>query len=158
MKVEKLSAIAELVSSIAIVVTLAYLAIQTQQNTLAIQATVRQSMLEEDRELLFKQIDYPFLAPTTYDQSELTPDQQSQRQSWITAFFRARESHWLQYQAGVIDETTWSSYRFPLGIVLASDLSRSQWQASVDRGEFAQGFIDDVHTFLSDSLDQPATE
>ena len=64
------SAIAELVSSIAILATLAYLAIQTQQNTQALQASVRQSMLTEDRELLYKQMDYPFMDWTTIDQKE----------------------------------------------------------------------------------------
>jgi hypothetical protein len=73
MKLEKLSAIAELVSSVAILVTLGYLAVETRQNTLATQATVRQAMLAEDRELLFKTMEYPFIL--TVPIQELTPEQ-----------------------------------------------------------------------------------
>ena len=58
----KWSAVAEIVSSIAILVTLGYLAIQTSQNT---QACIRQSMLTDEREMLFKQMDYPFVSRLT---------------------------------------------------------------------------------------------
>ena len=71
-KLEKLSALAELVSAIAILVTLGYLAIQTQQNTAAIQASVRQAMLSDDMELIHQLIDYPMLF--TERSSSLTPN------------------------------------------------------------------------------------
>jgi hypothetical protein len=61
MKLDKLAAVAEIVSSIAIVVTLIYLAIQTHQNTAAIQGTLRQSMLTEDRKALYALIEHPSL-------------------------------------------------------------------------------------------------
>ena len=61
MKIEKLSAIAELISSVAVVVTLVYLAVHTQQNTTAIQASIRQAMLTDDRELFLSQIEFPIV-------------------------------------------------------------------------------------------------
>ena len=149
MRLEKLSAITELVSSVAILATLVYLAIQTQQNTQAIQASVRQSMLAEDRELLYKQIDYPFIDWTTIDGRQLSPDQLFQVRQWLTAFLRNREGLWLQYQAGGIDGVTWSTYRSVIGQVLASRLAREIWEYRVARGEFTQGFVDDV-----DSIDE----
>ena len=48
----KWSAIAEVLSSVAIVATLLYLVIQTQQNAAAIQASSRQTMLMADWEVL----------------------------------------------------------------------------------------------------------
>jgi hypothetical protein len=75
MKVEKLSAVAELVSSVAIVITLGYLAIQTQQNTVAMQATVRQAMLTDDRELLFRQIEYPLLVAARTGDTDLSDEE-----------------------------------------------------------------------------------
>jgi hypothetical protein len=149
MKLEKLSALAELVSSIAIVLTLVYLAIQTQQNTDAVHASVRQAMLAEDRELMFKIIDNPYLTPSQIDSRNLTKDQQLQFDNWLIIFFRARENHWLQYQAGVIDEATWETYRFPIRLALSSEPGREQWQLRSGRGEFAQGFVDDVNAFIA---------
>lgn len=59
MKIERLAAIAEIVSSIAIVVTLGYLAVQTQQNTAAIVSNSRQQTL--DAELDFAGFDPGFV-------------------------------------------------------------------------------------------------
>ncbi len=48
----KLSAISEILSSVAILVTLIYLAIQTQQNADATQADTRQAILAADQQFL----------------------------------------------------------------------------------------------------------
>ncbi|MGD8809227.1 MAG: hypothetical protein PVG24_06460 [Gammaproteobacteria bacterium] len=58
-----IGAITQIVGMIAVVVTLVYLAIQTKQNTSATQAAVRQAMLTEDRELLMRHLDFPYLSP-----------------------------------------------------------------------------------------------
>jgi hypothetical protein len=49
MKIEKLAAIGELVSSVAIVSTLVYLAVQTQQTNSALIGNSRQATLMADR-------------------------------------------------------------------------------------------------------------
>ena len=148
MKLEKLTAIAELVSSIAILVTLGYLAVQTRQNTQAIQATVRQAMLAEDRELLYWQFENPYLDMVSLDEKELSPDQQFKVRAFLTAFFRSRENQWLQYQAGVIDATTWLTYRSPLVNVLESEVVRENWRFRAARGEFTDGFVAEVDRIL----------
>jgi len=103
-------------------------------------------MLTEDRELLYKQIDYPFMDWTTIDQKELTPDQMFQVRQWLTAFLRNSEGLWLQYEAGGIDPTTWSTYRSVIGQILSSDLAREIWNYRVARGAFTQAFVDDVNS------------
>ena len=149
MKLEKISAIAEIVSSVAIVLTLVYLTVQTQQNTSALQASVRQGMLAEETQLILSQLDYPYLNAMNLDNQELDPNQRLQARTWITAFLRVRENHWLQYQAGVIDATTWQAYRLPIRIVLTTNIGREEWGLRRNRGEFAQGFVDDVDQFLA---------
>ncbi len=150
MRLERLSAIAELVSAVAIVVTLAYLAVETNQNTAAIQATVRQSMLETDMDLLFAQMEYPHVMPGGYGGRDLTEDETAQPASWLIAFIRSRENYWLQYQNGVIDEATWASYRNPLGIVLSQVFSRSLWETRSGAGAWDAGFVRDVNRMLAD--------
>ena len=59
---QALGTIAEIIGALVVVATVIYLAIQTRQHTLAVQASVRQAMLSEDRELLIKQMDFPFTA------------------------------------------------------------------------------------------------
>ncbi len=150
MKIEKLSAIAELVSAVAIVVTLGYLAVETQQNTAAIQATVRQEMLASDLEILLYQMEYPHVMPGAYGGRELTADEEGQLMSWLIAFIRIRENHWLQYQNGVIDEATWASYRAPIASVLSQQFSRAFWEARTGAGRFDPGFVNDVNSLLAD--------
>jgi len=157
MKLEKLSALAELVSAVAIVVTLGYLAVQTRQNTTAVQAAVRQSMLVEDRELLFKTMEFPFFAAGEYNGRELTRDEEVRLISYLIAFVRTRENEWLQYQNGVIDEATWATYRVPMQIILSQPFSRHWWEVRAQAGEFVEGFVNDVNDLLADMPIQSAT-
>lgn len=151
MKLEKLSAIAELVSSVAIVVTLVYLAIQTQQNTLAIQATVRQAMLTDDREMLFQQIAHPHLVGNRAGGADLSDEQLVELASYLVASVRVRENQWLQYQNGVIDERTWLTYRAALRAVFDTEFVRAWWRNRSGRGEFDAGFVAMVDDLLTGS-------
>lgn len=149
MKLEKWSAVAEIVSSVAILLTLAYLAIQTSQNTQAIQASIRQAMLADERELLFKVMDYPFVSPFGYVGRELTIDEQAQLETWNLMFMRNRENQWLQYQNGVIDAATWNTYRSAIPVILATEYGASSWERRSGRGEFDSGFVRNVNELLA---------
>ena len=59
MKLEKLSAMAELVSSVAIVVTLIYLAVQTQQTNIALHAASREATMMADVTMLAAAMENP---------------------------------------------------------------------------------------------------
>ena len=149
MKLEKLSAVAELVSSIAIVVTLGYLAIQTRQNTTAIQATVRQAMLADDLEIIRQQLDYPRATPARFGGSDLPDEDLIQLNSTLLALVRVRENQWLQHQNGVIDEQTWLTYRTALTAVFSTEFTRSWFRNRAGRGEFDPGFVDMVYELFS---------
>ena len=149
----KWSAIAEILGAVGILITLAYLAlqtrylaVQTEQNTAAIQASVRQAMVSEDRESLYKIIEYPFLNRPC----NLTPEQTEQTRAYLMAFLRIRENHWVQYQQGVLDEGTWQVYRKPLsGVVLRWELGRKLWQDS--RADIDVGFAENVDELLRET-------
>lgn len=149
MKLEKLSSLAELISAIAIVITLVYLSVETQQNTTAVQASVRQAMLQDDLQLLSMQMDYPHVMPGAYTGKNLTDDEQVQLISWLIAFIRIRENHWLQFQNGVIDEATWATYRTPFAGVFSQPFARAMWEARVSSGAFVPGFVSDVNALLA---------
>ena len=141
------SAIAEILSAVAIVVTLGYLAIQTQQNTAAVQASVRQSMLEADRESLYMQVQNPFL----FRRSGLDEDEQLQLIAFMTAFIRTRENFWIQYRNGVLDQDTWESYRGALvNVIFSSEFGRRVWeQQTGSELVFDRGFVDSINTWVA---------
>jgi len=104
------SAVAGIVSSAAIVVTLIYLAVQTNQNTAALQAGTRQAMLDADQSLLTVIGDNPTL-PSLFCKRDLTDEDAALLHSWLTSLVRIRENNYLRFRSGSIDERTWVSYR-----------------------------------------------
>lgn len=117
MKLEKVSAIAEIVSSVAIVVTLIYLSIQTQQNSKALIAVSRQAILQADLDYLSLGIAYPEVTQGEDDRSPV----EVRRQSRAVFLLRSREFAWFQYQSGLLDETTWESYLAPMNGFATAD-------------------------------------
>ena len=109
----RLSSIAELVSSVAVVITLIYLAVQTSQNTAATQAAARQASLDNELWYLQMQIENPFLLRNPilpYEDAALTEQQIKQEHDMFIALFRMRENLYFQYRSGVLDEDSWNSY------------------------------------------------
>jgi len=152
---QALGTIAEIIGALVLVATVMYLAIQTRQHTLAVQASVRQAMLSEDRELLFKQMDFPFTASHIYGERELSDDQLIQLATWLMALMRSRENYWLQYRSGGIDEATWNTYLIPLLISLASHMGRSLWNNLSSLGVLNAGFVNATNRRFEDA---PAPE
>ena len=155
MKLEKLSALAELVSAIAIVVTLGYLAIQTQQNTAAVQASVRQAMLQDDLDLLRMLSDYPIMYTGRSGDSQLSDEDLVRLHVNMLSLIRSRENQYRQYLNGVIDERSWRTYQAALPAVFSTDFSRSWWRNRGGRGEFDEGFVAIVNDILTSSPTRP---
>ena len=84
----KASAISEILASIAILVTLLYLAVEINQNAEATQAEVRQAMLASDMQLLEMLVDDPQLHLIWY--KEELDDQEKARLSYVVTPRRTR--------------------------------------------------------------------
>jgi len=147
----KWSAVAEIVSSVAILVTLVYLAIQTNQNTAAVQASVRQTWLSEDRALLEVWIQSPEDRELMIREVGSLSNQEKIRLSaWLVIFVRNREVQWLQRQSDVIDEATWQTYSSAIGPILSYEITRPWWNERSTTGEWDSGFVAYVNELLSE--------
>lgn len=155
MKLERLSALAELISAIAIVLTLGYLAVQTQQNTAAVQASVRQAMVQDDLDLIRQLADYPITFTARSGSQPLSDEDLVRLHANALGLIRSRESQWLQYQNGVIDERSWRTYQMAIPAVLSSELMRSWWRNRTARGEFDEGFVAAVNKILDENPPLP---
>ena len=126
----KWASIAEIISSVAILVTLLYLAIQTEQNTDAINSQSRQSLAES---AVFEQtiwMQYPQLSRFIVDSSiELTFEQKVQLDSMMLMSISRREFAYRQYQAGVLDENVWNQEAEIIALLLGTERTRSWWNA-----------------------------
>ena len=125
MDLATLSAIAQIVGSVAVLITLIYLAVQTRQNTLAIRAPARYAVLSEEMALFRNAMDHPDVIQGILGRlPNLTDHDLIRLGSYLRSLVRTREIHWFQYRNGVIDETTWISYRHGMGVLLSSEVTR----------------------------------
>jgi hypothetical protein len=142
----KWSAVAEILSSAAIVITLGYLALQTQQNSAALLASTRHQMLSADLQINSDAISNPSISVAMW-KKDLTTEEKVQLQYWLIALVRSREHQWFQFRDGLLDERLWRSYSSGLSATLSTPRTRAWWE-NVRYEWFDHEFADVV----SDSL------
>jgi hypothetical protein len=150
MKWEKATAIAEIVSSVAVLVTLVYvgiqtreLAAQTQVNTAAIVGSSRQGALNTELQVFRYIADYPV---ANFGQGQ--DDDTVRRNMGAYMLFRIRESQWLEYRDGQLDSDTWKSYSTIFTGLLANDQLLSRiWQEY--KPILDPGFVHDIEPRLA---------
>ena len=145
----KWSAIAEITAAVAVVVTLLYLAQQTryvgeqtEQNTAAVRASVRQAMFANDQALSLDQ------TGITRESCGVDPAAVVQQGvgfgpcgTYLLVLFRSRENNWFQYRDGVIDETTYSSYENALrSVFVFNAFNGSTWWPYIS-GQLSPAFV-----------------
>ena len=142
------SAIAEVISSVAILITLIYLSIQTKQNTEATLASTRQTMITTDIEVLHAGMENPSFFIKMQTNQELTPEEDRRLLTWLIMLVRIREYQWLQYKNGLLDKQSWEAYLSGLRGNLSYRLSRTWWN-NVANNLFDHDFVDEVNKLLA---------
>ena len=149
MKVEKIAAYAEIISSIAIVLTLIYLGVQTQQTNSILLATSRESTLASEMEILNTAISKPEMIENLFSDSskELTLSEYIQVGYYLSSILRIREYGWRQYNAGILDDETWESYMQILVSNLRLDKGKTFWEQ--ESGSVAPDFAAEINRRLA---------
>ena len=115
MKLEKVAAIAEIVGSAAVVITIAYLAVQTRQTNAALLANSRQATMSAEVAMVAAAIAAPQAwANVRKPFAELTLEERDQVANLLAGLFRVREYAWFQYKSGILDEAALRSYLAPM--------------------------------------------
>lgn len=138
MKLEKLAAIGEIVSSIAIVATLAYLAVQTKQTNSALFANSRAQIMQADLALVLDAANSPYTdgmreaVQFALRRGEQLTEEEVQ-DLWrsyniLAGFTRVREFAWFQYQDGLLDERAWDGCLATLVRNLSNETGRALWE------------------------------
>lgn len=106
----KWSAVAEVISSLAIVITLIFLTVGVRQNTDAMQSAAREGATEREVEWLYVQLANPELATFMYQEAQMEEHEARRLVSYLVAFMRLKEVSYRQYTKGVLDDETWGNY------------------------------------------------
>ena len=147
MNITKVAAWSEIVSSVAVLATLVYLALQVQQNTAAIYAQSRQAMIDGDLQILADVKNNPGIFLDYVAEGELSPRRKMRLHASLLATMRTRESHWFQYKNGVLDEVAWRSYQSAIPNILGTERTRAWW-AIIGHRAFNAKFVDEVNKML----------
>jgi hypothetical protein len=144
MKLEKIAPVAEIISSIAIVVTLVYLSIQTQQTNASLLANSQQTTMLADMALITALIGNPETGVNaTKPLAELNEAERQQVRLALAGQLRTREFTWFQYKNGVLDKATVDTYMRTLVRWIGLSESTEAWWA-----EFSQEIDPEFASYL----------
>jgi hypothetical protein len=124
----KLAVLSEILSSIAVVVTLIYLTVEVRQNTDALRAQSRQAVLEASQAELAMLVEDPSLGLAFSEGRSLSPEEHVQVDAWLTGALRTREYSWLQYRERSVDEAQWATERAVILSIFDDPLARLWWE------------------------------
>ena len=142
----KIADLSEILSSIAILVTLIYLTVEISQNTDALHAQSRQAILTSAQAELFDLAHNPEITKSIVKAGPLSEDENIVLSTTFTAWMRVREFSWLQYQSGIIDESQWATEVEVIGVILRPPRTRLWWNVvgrSLVGDPFGE-FVDDL--------------
>jgi hypothetical protein len=143
-----LSTISEMLSAIAILVTLIYLAIQTKQSAKAVQASTRQEILASDQQFIMYAASNPEMEFIRY-KPQLSDEEKIRLGFFLTTFVRIRENNWLQHKNGVLDDASWDTYRRSIAVMLGPASARNWWRHYSSFGIYDPEFVSEVNKTLA---------
>ena len=96
MSIQDLGALGEFVSSVVVLVTLVYLAIQVRQGNLHARSQARQRMVEHAHSELHTQMNDLSITHAVVKEGPLSEEEQAKLSLFLTQFMRQREWEWFQ--------------------------------------------------------------
>jgi hypothetical protein len=108
------SAVAEVIGVVVVVVSLVFVGLQVRQNTRAIETNSRQGILDADLALISGYITHSVDPHLIGDDVKLSPEDERRFVWMLIKAIRIREFAWQQYRAGMLDEESWLSYMAPV--------------------------------------------
>jgi len=137
-----ISTISELVGAVVVVVTLFYVAAQIRQNTNAILANSRQTLLDADLALISDFLAHAVHLEIFPDHVQLTPEDERRMMWLLIKALRIREFAWHQYKSGNLDEKSWQSYMAPVPGLFATERAKAVLNLYTGSPEFLRVFND----------------
>ena len=136
-----ISAIADAIGAVAVVVTLAYLAVQIRQNTRAIRGSTLDSITAHQQNELRWSSDVGHAFRKSLDNPNLLNEEETWLMSeWMTAALIARHNEFCQYTQGLLGEDGWKTSENIIRYVLSSEWAQRWWKI-YGRNHFSEPFV-----------------
>jgi hypothetical protein len=144
MSIMELGALGEFVGAVGVVATLAYLAVQIRQNTLAMRGAALQTAYHDVRDNL-NSLDTN-LWRRFYDGEEVPPQDLSKIRQQLLNMMRGYETMWWQKSHRMIHQDMYNGYISAVRLTLARERSRRLWSDMKHR--FHQGFVAEIDAYV----------
>lgn len=152
-KLSTLSEVSQIISALAVVVSLIYVGAQINQNTKATQAAMRQAIADNDITYLMTSLDNSVLALATHKYAynlELSEFEKSQLFARQHVNFRVFENAFYQYQQGLLEPETWGRYRRIIKGLLTNDDAANRMWSRMNKS-FTQSFQNEVSSIVANN-------
>ena len=146
---EQYAYVAQIVGVLVVGATLIYLAIQTKQNTDAVQASSRHTAVSNDLLLIQFEMDHASAIESLItNNDDISFAEKIQAEAWLIGLARTRENQWLQNRHDLLDAKTMESFLTGLTLNISFPRSRAWWD-KVAYDYFDSDFVDDVNRRLA---------
>ena len=128
-----ISELAQVISAIAVVISLFYVGVQVRQNTKATQALMRQSIADNDINYLMTYLNPDIIAEAEFklkNNIELTPIEFDQLVRQQQVNFRVFENAYYQYQRGLLEKEVWDRYQIIIARLFTLPHVIEQWKTN----------------------------
>lgn len=146
-----ISAISNLLATVAVFVSLVYLGIQVKHSNRLAHGQTRRDYLDKGQQEIYLCFENPevFAWMTA---AELNGDEKVKLNCWLLASMRLREFEWNQHRHGIVDEATYAAHQQIIPLILGTPRSRAWWQVRGKQAfnpefvRFADALIEQVPT------------
>ena len=156
-KLQEWSAVAEILSSIAVLATLVFLVFELRQNTDAIRANTYQEMNAVISQVNGIFLDNPevsvFVARTASGEGELDPHDAIRLRAFISSQYRHADNVYFQYQIGTISRRQMESLLHPIVLNFQRrGRLRDEWLKGADRALLSPDLVDYLEQKIDSQL------
>ncbi len=142
---EAIGAIGEIVGAFAVVLTLAYLAIQIRQNSNLAKATIREHRTDSSQKVIFAVSDIADLIVKRQEGAELSSAETLKINLIFRAMYRDWEGYAYQKHTGLLDDSEWKAIQETWRDVLTNEIARESWnQYKQQYSEILQRYVDEL--------------
>ncbi len=152
MRLEKWALIAEIISGIAIVVTLIFLIVEIRGNSAAIRAATTTSISDRTQTLILSSMANPALMEASLrdaDGDELSALDEALLSQSHAASMKLAEESFIAFRDGNLDPDVWLTRAEIVLDNLASEQERGRWAVRRESGWYVQDFVDYIDAELS---------
>jgi hypothetical protein len=139
----------QVVSSLAVLGTVIYLAIEIRQNTIALKSQTHSTLFEGAQTEILVLLENPDIVRAMTTDDALSEEDYIKLSAFLTAFLRAREFTWLQFQQGVVGEDSLDTEKTIIKNTINVERNLLWWR-NVGKGAFGPGFVVFVDSLIED--------